>query len=155
MHAKPSAAIGDRETTEPQAVIPPVEFVLHLLGSKWTVPILYELADRTRRTNELMESLSGISSKTLTQRLRTLEDCGLVVRRVYPEVPPHVEYSLTDRGREAIPLMQALARVGARWLGLQEDCAPSRSPRDSRACMAVVGGTDRPGAMGSETRDAS
>ncbi|HLO47058.1 MAG TPA: helix-turn-helix domain-containing protein [Kamptonema sp.] len=100
----------------------PIQFMLELLGSKWSVLILRELFRCDRRTHELLEALPGISSKTLTLRLRELEMHGLVKRTVYPEIPPHVEYALTEKGREVQPVMAALKQVGERWLG-KKSCA--------------------------------
>nr|WP_240038939.1 MULTISPECIES: helix-turn-helix domain-containing protein [Okeania] len=95
----------------------PIQFVLRILGSKWSVLILQQLLSGDRRTHELLEALPGISSKTLTLRLRELEKYGLLARQVFPEVPPHVEYSLTDKGLEVQPVMIALQRLGEQWLG--------------------------------------
>jgi DNA-binding HxlR family transcriptional regulator len=95
----------------------PIKFVLELLGNKWSIWIVRELFKGDRRTHELLEALSGISSKTLTARLRELEMHGLVKRTVYAEIPLHVEYSLTEKGRELQPLLAALKQVGEKWLG--------------------------------------
>ncbi|HEY9763860.1 MAG TPA: helix-turn-helix domain-containing protein [Trichocoleus sp.] len=100
----------------------PIQFVLALIGSKWTILILRELFLGNRRTNEFLSALPGISTKTLTARLRELESYGLVERRVFPEVPPRVEYSLTSKGREIQPIMAALHTVGQQWMS-QEVCA--------------------------------
>ncbi|MEY3870999.1 MAG: hypothetical protein RLZZ338_4893 [Cyanobacteriota bacterium] len=101
----------------------PIQFMLELLGSKWSVLILKELFSRDHRTHELLEALPGISSKTLTMRLRELEKYGLIQRTVYPEIPPRVEYSLTEKGRELQPIMLALKQVGQIWLGTKNcDC---------------------------------
>jgi DNA-binding HxlR family transcriptional regulator len=110
----------------------PIQFMLELLGSKWSVLILKELFGRDaapaaqrsyRRTYQLLEALPGISSKTLTMRLRELEKYGLIQRTVYPEIPPRVEYSLTEKGRELQPIMLALKQVGQSWLGTKNcDC---------------------------------
>ena len=94
----------------------PIQFMLELLGSKWSVLILKELFSRDHRTHQLLEALPGISSKTLTMRLRELEKYGLIQRTVYPEVPPRVEYSLTEKGGEIQPIMVALKQVGEKWL---------------------------------------
>lgn len=106
----------------------PIQFVLGILGSKWSVLILRELLSGDRRTHELLEALPGISSKTLTLRLRELEKHGLLARRVYPEVPPHVEYSLTNKGLEVQPVMMALRRLGQQWLG-EKNCNCSMERR--------------------------
>ncbi len=102
----------------------PIQFVLGILGSKWSVLILRELLSGDRRTHELLDALPGISSKTLTLRLRELEKHGLLARQVYPEVPPHVEYSLTEKGLEVQPVMIALKQLGDKWLG-EKNCSCS------------------------------
>ncbi|MEO0757321.1 MAG: helix-turn-helix domain-containing protein [Cyanobacteria bacterium J06648_16] len=99
----------------------PIQFVLDLLGSKWSILLLRALWTENRRTHELLKALPGISTKTLTSRLRYLEAYGLVERQVYPEVPPRVEYTLTDKGKELRPVFIALDQVGRQWLD-QEVC---------------------------------
>ena len=99
----------------------PIQFVLDLLDNKWSILVLRELFGGTRRTHELLAALPGISTKTLTQRLRELEAQGLVERHVYAEIPPRVEYSLTLKGRQIQPVMAALHQVGSQWLE-QESC---------------------------------
>ncbi len=100
----------------------PIQFVVDILGSKWSILILRELWEQDRRTNELLKALPGISSKTLTVRLRNLEEHGLVTRRTYAEVPPRVEYAITDKGKELQPVITALHQVGQQWLE-QDSCA--------------------------------
>lgn len=100
----------------------PIQFVVDLLGNKWSILVLKELFSGDRRTHELLSALPGISTKTLTLRLRELEEHGLVDRRVFAEVPPHVEYSLTSKGRQIQPVMVALYQLGSQWLD-QEVCA--------------------------------
>lgn len=99
----------------------PIQFTLDLIGSKWAILILRELFMGDRRTHELLEALPGISTKTLMIRLRELEKYELVERRIYAEIPPHVEYSLTEKGRGIQPVMAALHQVGSQWLE-QEVC---------------------------------
>lgn len=99
----------------------PIQFILDLIGTKWSILILRELFRGDRRTHEFLDTLPGISSKTLTMRLRELEAYGLVERRVFAEIPPRVEYSLTVKGRELQPVMAALYQVGVRWLE-KENC---------------------------------
>lgn len=82
------------------------------LDGKWTILIVRDLMGGTKRFGELRRSLTGISPKTLTDRLRGLEEHGLVDRRIFAEVPPRVEYSLTDAGRTLEPVLVALARWG-------------------------------------------
>ncbi|MCG8367007.1 MAG: helix-turn-helix transcriptional regulator [Pseudanabaenales cyanobacterium] len=109
----------------------PIQFVLDMLGGKWSILILRELFLGERRTHEFLEALSGISTKTLTIRLRELEKHGLVERQVYPEVPPRVVYSLTQKGKDLQPVMAALHQVGEQWLQ-QEYCrCPLVTPNHS------------------------
>jgi len=97
-------------------MICPIEFILELIGTKWSIFILRELFRGNQRTHELLEALPGISTKTLTVRLRELEKHGLISRKVYAEIPPHVEYSLTEKGFQLQPVLVALKQVGEQWL---------------------------------------
>lgn len=92
-----------------------VERALGVLDGKWTTLILRDLLGGTRRFGELRASLSGISPKTLTDRLRDLEHQGVLTRKVYPEIPPRVEYTLTDKGHALAPVVEALAQWGEQW----------------------------------------
>lgn len=94
----------------------PIQHVLEIVGSKWAILILRELFLGNRRTHQFIEALPGISTKTLTARLRELESYGLVERTVFPEVPPRVEYALTAKGHEMQPVMVALRQLGDHWL---------------------------------------
>lgn len=105
----------------------PIQFTIDLIGSKWSILILRELFMGDRRTHELLEALPGISTKTLMIRLRELEKYELVERRIYAEIPPHVEYSLTTKGREIQPVMTALHQVGSKWLE-QDMCVCPLNP---------------------------
>ena len=88
-----------------------------LLSSKWAVDVLLALGDGTRRYHELLEDLSPISEKVLTQTLRAMERDGLVVRRVHAEVPPRVEYALTEKGMALVPIIDSMRAYGTEWLG--------------------------------------
>jgi DNA-binding HxlR family transcriptional regulator len=90
----------------------PIERAVDILEGKWTLLILRELFQGTRRFGELRTTLEGVSPKTLTERLRFLEDRGVILRTIYPEIPPRVEYSLTERGRMAWPVIEALREWG-------------------------------------------
>lgn len=90
----------------------PVEAALDCLGGKWKGVILFRLADRTMRFNELNRALCKLSPRVLTKQLRELEADGLISREVYAEVPPRVEYSLTEKGLSAIPIVTALSEWG-------------------------------------------
>lgn len=90
----------------------PVETTLMLIGDKWKVLILRDLRTGTKRFGELKKSVSGISQKVLTSCLRSMEESGLVFRKVYPEVPPKVEYTLTGLGRSMEPILDAMEKWG-------------------------------------------
>jgi len=94
---------------------------LSVVGHKWTLLIVQDLFDGPRRFTEIERSLGAANPKMITARLRELEASGIVSRTVYAEVPPRVEYALTDRGRGLRPAIEALGRWGA------------RAPRRSRA----------------------
>ena len=83
----------------------PVEITLQLIGDKWKVLIIRDLLTGTKRFNELMRSVTGITQKVLTSHLRAMEAAGLVNRTVYPEVPPRVEYTLTAMGESFLPVL--------------------------------------------------
>ena len=93
----------------------PVETTLLLIGDKWKVLIIRDLLTGTKRFNELMRSVTGITQKVLTSHLRAMEAAGLVNRTVYPEVPPRVEYSLTDLGKSLKPILDAMWTWGENY----------------------------------------
>lgn len=90
----------------------PVGVTLLLLSNKWTILILRDLLSGTKRFGELKKSLSGVSQKVLTANLRSLEEKGIIVREVYPEVPPRVEYTLTDLGKTLEPIIDSMHAWG-------------------------------------------
>lgn len=90
----------------------PVATTVQLIGSKWKILILRNLLSRPWRFNELKKDLDGISQKVLTDSLRSMENDGLIIRTVYPEVPPHVEYSLSSIGESMRPIIQAMEQWG-------------------------------------------
>jgi len=94
----------------------PVEITLALLGNKWKVLILRELFKGTRRFGELSRGVPNISQKMLTQQLRQMEEDSLVSRKIYPEVPPRVEYSLTDIGTSLRPILDSMHKWGAKYM---------------------------------------
>jgi DNA-binding HxlR family transcriptional regulator len=101
----------------------PVEAALDVIGGKWKPLILWALGDNVLRFNELQKGLPGVNTKMLTKQLRELEEDGVITRTVYPEVPPRVEYAITDFGRTLIPILQALCTWGAGYLGIDNDTA--------------------------------
>lgn len=93
----------------------PVEITLCLISDKWKILILRDLMDGTRRFGELKKSIGSISQKVLTTNLRSMEADGLVTRTVYAEVPPRVEYTLTDKGRSLHPVLDAMRAWGEEY----------------------------------------
>ena len=101
----------------------PVCRTAEVISGKWTLLIIRDLADSSLRFCELERSLEGISPRTLSLRLRALEDQGVVSRRTYPEVPPRVEYELTSKGKALVPLIEDMRTYGRRWLPEREPAA--------------------------------
>ena len=98
----------------------PVCRTAEVISGKWTLLIIRDLADDSLRFCELERSLEGISPRTLSLRLRALEEQEVVERCTYPEVPPRVEYALTDKGRALVPLIEDMRSYGRRWLPYEE-----------------------------------
>ena len=101
--------------TKDELPICPVATTVQIIGSKWKLLILRNLMQRPWRFNELRKDLDGISQKVLTDSLRSLETDGIVTRTVYPEVPPRVEYALSELGETIRPLLDAMAVWGASY----------------------------------------
>ena len=98
----------------------PVCATADIICGKWTILVIRDLAEGRTRFCELERSLAGISPRTLSLRLRALEDQGIVERHTYPEVPPRVEYSLTTKGRALLPLIEDMRKYGREWLRANE-----------------------------------
>src|SRR5690349_1328781 len=94
----------------------PVCRTADVISGKWTLLVIRDLAGESRRFCELERSLEGISPRTLSLRLRTLEEAGIVERQTFPEVPPRVTYALTDKGKDLVPLIDDMRQYGIRWL---------------------------------------
>jgi DNA-binding HxlR family transcriptional regulator len=103
----------------------PVEDAMRLLGGRWRIVLVYPLLDGKRRFSDLRRAMPGISQRMLTLDLRALEKAGLVQRTIYPDVPPRVEYDLTDEGKRLRALVDLLGEVGARLANV-EQCPPVR-----------------------------
>ncbi|MBV8711608.1 MAG: helix-turn-helix transcriptional regulator [Solirubrobacterales bacterium] len=98
----------------------PVCRTAEIVCGKWTLLVIRDLAEGRSRFCELERSLHGISPRTLSLRLRALEEEGIVERQTFPEVPPRVEYALTDKGRALVPLIEDMRAYGIQWLAV--DC---------------------------------
>ena len=113
----------------------PMDFILRVLMGPWTTYILYNLRSfGPQRFGELKKRIAGISAKMLTERLRSLEDAGLIARHYEATIPPKVTYSLTTRGRELEPALDLLATIGKRWH--EEDAARAAAERPAIARAA-------------------
>lgn len=93
----------------------PVAITVQLIGSKWKLLIIRNLMERPWRFNELKKSLDGISQKVLTDSLRSMEEDGIITRTVFPEVPPRVEYALSDIGESMRPILTAVKEWGLNY----------------------------------------
>jgi DNA-binding HxlR family transcriptional regulator len=109
----------------------PVCRTAEVVCGKWTLLLIRDLAEGRSRFCELERSLVGISPRTLSLRLRALEEEGIVARRTFPEVPPRVEYALTEKGRALVPLIDDMRAYGTRWL--LADCADAVDSADADA----------------------
>ena len=109
----------------------PVCRTAEVVCGKWTLLLVRDLAERRSRFCELERSLEGISPRTLSLRLRALEDEGIVERHTFSEVPPRVEYALTEKGLALVPLIDDMRAYGERWLGADDEQA---------AAAALAGG---------------
>jgi DNA-binding HxlR family transcriptional regulator len=93
----------------------PVEMTLQLIGSRWKVLILRDLLEGTKRFGELKKSVGSITQKVLTQNLREMEESGLLIRKVYAEVPPRVDYTLTELGYSLKPILDSMVQWGTSY----------------------------------------
>ena len=119
----------------------PVCRTAEIVCSKWTMLVIRDLAEGRSRFCELERSLEGISPRTLSLRLRGLEEEGIVERKTFPEVPPRVEYALTEKGRALLPIIEDMREYGARWLPAAEGCDDALAAlagADSRPASAVA-----------------
>jgi DNA-binding HxlR family transcriptional regulator len=94
-----------------------------IIGAKWTALLVHDLSEGARRFSELQSSCRGISPRTLSERLRALEEEGIVGRQSFPESPPRVEYELTEKGEALLPIIDEMRRFGHDWLAAGEPAA--------------------------------
>ena len=111
----------------------PVCRTADIVCGKWTLLVIRDLAEHRSRFCELERSLEGISPRTLSLRLRSLEEEGIVRRRTYPEVPPRVEYALTEKGRALVPIVETMRVYGREWL-----CGDAADPDAAAPELAAV-----------------
>ena len=114
----------------------PVCRTADIVCGKWTLLVIRDLAEGRSRFCELERSLEGISPRTLSLRLRALEEEGVVERRTFPEVPPRVEYALTEKGRALVPIVESMRTYGTEWLGAEGSCAEPVEAAEPVAAIA-------------------
>jgi DNA-binding HxlR family transcriptional regulator len=116
----------------------PVCRTADIVCGKWTLLVIRDLAEGRARFCELERSLAGISPRTLSLRLRALEEAGIVERQTFPEVPPRVEYALTDKGRALVPIIETMRLYGREWLNEDGACVerPATAERPEPAVAA-------------------
>ncbi|BDA63541.1 winged helix-turn-helix transcriptional regulator [Actinomyces capricornis] len=126
-------------TTHDRADLPacPVETCLLLIGNKWKVLILRDLMAGPLRFTALRNAVGGVTQKVLTANLRSMEEDGLIWRKAYAQVPPRVEYGLTDLGRSLAPVLDSLSSWGSRYQELSRHADPAE---DLSAGAAALGG---------------
>ena len=110
----------------------PLTAALNVIGGKWNVIVLYWLATGTRRFSDLQRLMPAVTHKVLTGSLRQLQHDGLVLRAVYPEVPPRVEYTLSEHGRSVVPVVEAIRQWGHEHLRVQTEGTPVTTPGRAR-----------------------
>jgi DNA-binding HxlR family transcriptional regulator len=119
MRAKVEPELAERvrvADSAEQDEVCPVAMTAAIVSGKWTLLIIRDLATGTKRFSELERSLHGISPKTLSERLSTLESEGILSRQMYAEVPPKVEYTLTEKGHALVAVIESMREFGKRWL---------------------------------------
>ena len=109
-----------------------MDCAMHLIGDMWTLAIVYNLLNGSKRFGELLDALGKVSPKTISQRLKMLEERGFVDRRAFAEIPPRVEYSLSEKGQAFANIIAAIKEFGDRYLSEDETpvdtsiCSPSQ-----------------------------
>jgi DNA-binding HxlR family transcriptional regulator len=116
----------------------PVCATAEIVCGKWTLLVIRDLAEGRSRFCELERSLVGISPRTLSLRLRALEEEGIVERQTFPEVPPRVEYVLTDKGRALVPLIEDMRAYGRQWLCAEEETELEVTVSESEPAVVVA-----------------
>jgi DNA-binding HxlR family transcriptional regulator len=106
----------------------PIGRAIRLIGDMWTLMIVYNLLSGPKRFGELFEAMGKVSPKTVSQRLKMLEEMGFVERQAFAEIPPRVEYCLTEKGLALVDIIEAIKQFGERYLADSEEGSPVSSP---------------------------
>jgi DNA-binding HxlR family transcriptional regulator len=113
-----------------------IENIVDIMGKKWNLVIVWHLRTGVQRFTELQRQLCDVNSKTVTKHLRDLERYGVVTRQVFPEVPPRVEYALTERGEALVPIIESMLEWGGRYLPVPEAQAGTVPP-EPEPCRSI------------------
>ena len=105
------------------AVCPLYHRAVELIGRRWTGAILRALLDGETRFSDLIQAVPGLSDRLLSERLKELETEGIAVRTVFPEIPVRIEYTLTEKGRALVPIIESMRSYGTEWLGAADACS--------------------------------
>jgi DNA-binding HxlR family transcriptional regulator len=122
------STIDHEQATEHVACSATMQRAMRLLGDMWTLMIIYHLLAGPRRFGELLESMGNVSPKTVSQRLKMLEEIGFVQRQAFLEIPPRVEYRLTEKGLALIDIMNAIKQFAQQYLAESELASTSPAP---------------------------
>ena len=124
-----------RTTEQPETCAThPMGRAMRLIGDMWTLMIVYNLLSGPKRFGVLLEALGNVSPKTVSQRLKMLEEIGFVERQAFAEIPPRVEYHLTEKGLALVDIMEAIQQFGERYLADSEPASPT-PPSAPQSCQ--------------------
>jgi len=124
-----------RTTEQPETCAThPMGRAMRLIGDMWTLMIVYNLLSGPKRFGVLLDALGNVSPKTVSQRLKMLEEIGFVERQAFAEIPPRVEYHLTEKGLALVDIMKAIQQFGERYLAESEPASPT-SPSTPKSCQ--------------------
>ena len=124
-----------RTTEQPETCAThPMGRAMRLIGDMWTLMIVYNLLSGPKRFGVLLDALGNVSPKTVSQRLKMLEEIGFVERQAFAEIPPRVEYHLTEKGLALVDIMEAIQQFGERYLADSEPASPT-SPSAPQSCQ--------------------
>ena len=121
----------------PKESLCPAEITLRVIGGKWKPVILWHLKDGVKRFSELKRAIPGVTQRMLSQQLRELERDGVVLRKVYAQVPPKVEYSITELGRSLEPILKLMCQWGTRHQKRAQDTREPKQPSAPREKIAA------------------
>jgi DNA-binding HxlR family transcriptional regulator len=129
----------------PQSQMPGIDATLEMIGGKWKIQILWSLKSKAKRFSDIKEEVQGITQKMLTQQLKEFVRDGIATRKSYPEIPPRVEYKLTDYGKSLIPVLEAMNKWGEMHLAKKWGIEPVSATGKSKKTVAAPAPTQQLG----------